>query len=40
MITYVPISLVALVKKVEWKPIAHSISKSVEEIELQQQANK
>ena len=37
MITYVPISLVALVKKVEWKPIAHSISKSVEEIELQQQ---
>lgn len=39
MITYVPISLVALVKKVEWKPIAHSISKSVEEIELQQ-ANK
>ena len=40
MITYVPISLVALVKKVEWKPIAHSITKSVEEIELQQQANK
>ena len=40
MITYVTISLVALVKKVEWKPIAHSISKSVEEIELQQQANK
>ena len=40
MITCVPISLVALVKKVEWKPIAHSISKSVEEIELQQQANK
>lgn len=40
MITYVPISLVALVKKVEWKPISHSISKSVEEIELQQQANK
>lgn len=40
MITYVPISLVALVKKVEWKPIAHSISKSVEEIESQQQANK
>ena len=40
MITYVPISLVALVKKVEWKPIAHSISQSVEEIELQQQANK
>ena len=40
MITYVPISLVALGKKVEWTPIAHSISKSVEEIELQQQANK
>ena len=40
MITYVPISLVALVKKVEWKPITHCISKSVEEIELQQQTNK
>lgn len=40
MLTYVPISLVALVKKVEWKPITHCISKSVEEIELQQQANK
>lgn len=40
MMTYVPISLVALVKKVEWKPITHCISKSVEEIELQQQINK
>ena len=40
MITYVPISLVALVMNVEWNTIAHSISKSVEEIELQQQANK
>ena len=37
MATYIPISLVALVKKVEWKPITHSISKSVEDIELQQQ---
>lgn len=37
MATYIPISLVALVKKVEWKPITHCISKSVEEIELQQQ---
>ena len=37
MATYIPISLVALVKKVEWKPITHTISKSVEEIELQQQ---
>jgi hypothetical protein len=35
MATYIPISLVALVKKVEWKPITHCISKSVEEIELQ-----
>lgn len=37
MATYIPISLVALVKKVEWKPITHCISKSVEDIELQQQ---
>ena len=37
MATYIPISLVALVKKVEWKPITHSIAKSVEDIELQQQ---
>ena len=33
MITYIPISLVALVKKVEWKPITHCVSKSVDEIE-------
>jgi cellulose synthase/poly-beta-1,6-N-acetylglucosamine synthase-like glycosyltransferase len=37
MATYIPISLVALVKKVEWKPITHCISKSVEDIEFQQQ---
>lgn len=30
--TYVPISIVALFKQVEWKPITHSISKSVEEM--------
>ncbi len=33
MITYIPISLVALVKKVEWKPIKHSVTMSMEEIE-------
>ena len=32
MITYIPIALVALVKKAEWKPIKHSISVSVEEL--------
>lgn len=31
MVTYIPIALVALVKKAEWKPIKHSISVSVEE---------
>ena len=36
MMTYIPISLIALFKKVEWKPITHCVSKSVEEIELQQ----
>ncbi len=37
MATYIPISLVALVKKVEWKPITHCISTSMEELEIQQQ---
>ena len=32
MLTYVPISLIALFKKVEWEPISHSISKSLSEI--------
>lgn len=31
MLTYIPIALVALVKKAEWKPIKHSISMSVED---------
>lgn len=30
--TYVPISIVALYKKIEWKPITHSIVKSIEEV--------
>jgi len=30
--TYVPISIVALCKKIEWKPITHSIAKSIEEV--------
>ncbi len=37
MATYIPISLVALVRKVEWKPITHCISTSMEEIEIKQQ---
>lgn len=37
MATYIPISLVALFKKVEWKPITHCVSTSMEDIELQQQ---
>ncbi|MBQ6453517.1 MAG: glycosyltransferase family 2 protein [Coriobacteriales bacterium] len=32
MITYIPIAVCALFKKVEWKPIAHTVSKSVAEI--------
>ncbi|MEG1196848.1 MAG: glycosyltransferase family 2 protein [Raoultibacter sp.] len=31
MLTYIPIALVALVKKAKWKPIQHSISVNVEE---------
>lgn len=30
--TYVPISIVALYKKIEWKPITHSIVKTIEEV--------
>ena len=30
--TYIPISIVALFKKIEWKPITHSIVKSIEEV--------
>jgi cellulose synthase/poly-beta-1,6-N-acetylglucosamine synthase-like glycosyltransferase len=30
--TYIPISIVALYKKIEWKPITHSIAKSIEEV--------
>jgi cellulose synthase/poly-beta-1,6-N-acetylglucosamine synthase-like glycosyltransferase len=39
MLTYIPISLVALVKKVEWKPITHCVSKSMEDIESIQYKN-
>lgn len=31
--TYVPISIVALFKKVEWKPIAHSVIKTAEDMQ-------
>lgn len=33
--TYMPISLVALFKKIEWKPITHNISKSIEEVTIE-----
>ncbi len=39
MLTYIPIALVALVKKAEWKPITHSISVSVEDIKESVPAN-
>ena len=31
--TYIPIAIVALFKKVEWKPIAHTCVKTVEEMQ-------
>ena len=31
MLTYIPIAIVALFKKVEWKPISHNVVKSIEE---------
>jgi cellulose synthase/poly-beta-1,6-N-acetylglucosamine synthase-like glycosyltransferase len=30
--TYIPISIVALFRRIEWKPITHSIVKSIEEV--------
>ena len=32
MLTYLPVSIAALFKKAEWKPIRHSVSKTVEEL--------
>ncbi len=32
MLTYVPIAIVALFRKIEWKPINHSVSKTLSEI--------
>ena len=31
--TYVPISIVALFRKIEWKPITHNIAKTIEELQ-------
>ncbi|WP_233549406.1 glycosyltransferase family 2 protein [Lysinibacillus yapensis] len=33
MMTYIPISLVALFKNVEWKPIQHTVTKSIDEVQ-------
>ncbi|MPN51932.1 hypothetical protein SDC9_199583 [bioreactor metagenome] len=30
--SYIPISIVALFKKVEWKPIVHNVAKTLEEV--------
>jgi len=32
MLSYVPIAVIALFKKVEWKPINHSVSKTLDEV--------
>ena len=32
MLTYVPIALVAVFKKVEWKPIKHNVVRSVADV--------
>ena len=32
MFTYIPISVVALFKDVEWKPIAHTVVKSLDDV--------
>ncbi len=33
MLTYIPISVIALFKHVEWEPITHTVAKTVEDIE-------
>lgn len=33
MLTYVPVAIAAIFKKVEWKPIKHSVSMNIEDIE-------
>ncbi|WP_286165480.1 glycosyltransferase family 2 protein [Clostridium facile] len=33
MFTYIPIALVALFKKIEWKPIEHTVTKSIEDVQ-------
>ena len=40
MMTYIPISVIALFKKVQWEPIKHSVSKSVDDICNKDTANK
>ena len=32
MLTYIPISIVALFKNVKWEPIKHTVSKSISDI--------
>ena len=32
MLTYIPIAVVALFKKIEWKPIPHGVAKTLQEI--------
>lgn len=36
MLSYVPIAVIALFKKVEWKPIKHSVTTTIEEIHNEQ----
>ena len=37
MATYLPISVAALFKKVEWKPIKHSVAKSIDDMEKEKE---
>ena len=32
MITYIPIAIVALFKKVEWKPVPHTVVKDIDDM--------
>ena len=36
VLTYIPISFVALFKKVEWKPIHHSEAKTLDDIDREE----
>ena len=40
MLTYVPITMVAIVKKVEWKPVRHTRARTLDDIKQDKKEEK